>query len=62
MDMAPYWNQSQGFEQGYYGGQGPTLPQINYDTFGGGFSQLPTELGGQRGGGQGGRMSGRPME
>ncbi len=62
MEMAPYWNQSLGFEQSYYGGQGPTLPQINYETFGGGFSQLPTELGGQRGGGQGGRMSGKPME
>ncbi|MDO8528467.1 MAG: sugar phosphate isomerase/epimerase [Nanoarchaeota archaeon] len=61
-NVAPYWNQSVGFEQGYYSGQGPTLPQINYETFGGGFSQLPSELGGQRGGGQGGRMSGRPME
>ncbi len=60
--MAPYWNQSSGFEQGYYSGQGPTLPQINYEMQGGGFSQLPTELGGQRPGAQGGRMSGKPME
>jgi sugar phosphate isomerase/epimerase len=62
MEMAPYWNQALGFEQSYYGGQGPTLPQVNYETFGGGFSQLPTELGGQRPGAQGGRMSGKPME
>ena len=63
MDMAPYWNQSQGLQQGYMGGlEGQWLPQINYETFGGGFSQLPTELGGQRAGAQGGRMSGRPME
>ncbi len=63
MDMAPYWNQSQGLQQGYMGGlEGQWLPQINYETFGGGFSQLPTELGGQRGGAQGSRMSGKPME
>ena len=63
MEMAPYWNQSQGLQQGYAGGlEGQWLPQINYETFGGGFSQLPTELGGQRAGAQGGRMSGRPME
>jgi sugar phosphate isomerase/epimerase len=60
--VAPYWNQSLGFNQGYYSGQGPILPQINYETFGGGFSQLPADLGGQRQGAQGGRMSGRPME
>jgi hypothetical protein len=63
MDMAPYWNQSQGLQQGYMGGlEGQWLPQINYETFGGGFSQLPTELGGQRAGAQGSRMSGRGME
>ncbi len=63
MEMAPYWNQSQGLQQGYMGGlEGQWLPQINYETFGGGFSQLPTELGGQRQGAQGSRMSGRSME
>ncbi|MCK4647838.1 sugar phosphate isomerase/epimerase [Candidatus Pacearchaeota archaeon] len=63
MDMAPYWNQSLGLQQGYMGGlEGQWLPQINYETFGGGFSQLPTELGGQRPGAQGSRMSGTPME
>ena len=62
MGMSPYWNQVAGFQQGYFGGYGMMLPQINYETFGAGFSNLPTELGGQRQGGAGGRMSGRPME
>lgn len=63
MKMAPYWNQAPGLYQGYAGGlAGNWLPQINYETFGSGFSRLPSELGGQVQGGQGGRMSGRPME
>lgn len=62
MKMAPYWNQSPGFQQDYFGGYGQTLPQINYETFGAGFSRLPAELGGQVQSSQGGRMSGRPME
>ncbi len=62
MQMAPYWNQSLGFTQGYFGGYGAMLPDINYQTFGAGFSQLPQELGGQKPGAGGGRMSGRPME
>ena len=61
MNMGPYWNQAQGLQQGYFEGYGMMLPPIHYETFGAGFSQLPTELGGQRQGG-GGRMSGRPME
>lgn len=63
MKMAPYWNQSLGFYQGYLPGmEGQWLPQINYETFGTGFSRLPAELGGQKQGAQGSRMSGRPME
>ena len=64
MKQSPYWNQVSGFQQGYFGGYGMFLPQINYETFGAGFSNLPNELGGQRGGGQPGRgrMSGTPME
>ncbi len=64
MKLAPYWNQATGagFEQGYFSGQGPTLPQINYETFGGGFSNLPAELGGQRPGARGSRLGGTPME
>jgi len=57
-----YWNQAIGLQQGYSSGYGMMLPQINYNTFGAGFSQLPVELGGQAQGAQGGRMSGRPME
>lgn len=62
MHMGPYWNQVAGMQPGYFGGYGMMLPQVNYETFGAGFSQLPQELGGQRPGGQGGRMSGRGME
>jgi len=60
--VGPYWNQAIGLQQGYFGGGGMFLPNINYETFGAGFSQLPVELGGQRGGAQGSRMSGRGME
>ena len=60
--LGPYWNAAIGFQQNYFGGYGPTLPQGNYSTFGGGFSALPAELGGQVPGSQGGRMSGKPME
>ena len=62
MKQAPYWNQIQGVNGGYFGGYGNFLPQINYETFGGGFSNLPTELGGQRGGAGRSRMGGTPME
>ena len=62
MKMAPYWSQAPGLYQGYFSGFGQTLPQINYETFGAGFSRLPTELGGQIQTAGGNRMSGRPME
>ncbi len=63
MEMAPYWNQSLGYQQGYFGGYGQMLPQGHFETYGiPGFSQLPTELGGQRQVAQGSRMSGKPME
>jgi len=58
----PYWDQSVGMQQGYFGGYGQMLPPINYETFGAGFSRLPMELGGQRQGAGGSRMSGTPME
>jgi sugar phosphate isomerase/epimerase len=60
--VAPFWNQTTGLYQGYFGGMGLILPQINYETFGAGFAQLPVELGGQRPGAAGSRMSGRGME
>jgi hypothetical protein len=63
MEMAPYWNQNIGFQQDYDPGlAGQWLPQINYETFSAGFSRLPLELGGQRPGAEGSRMSGRGME
>jgi len=62
MEMAPRWSQAAGLYEGYFSGYGQMLPQINYETFGAGFSQLPQELGGQMPGARGGRMSGRPME
>ncbi len=61
MQMAPYWNQAQGLQQGYFSGYGQMLPQGNYETFGAGFSNLPAELGGQRGG-AGSRLTGKPLE
>ena len=62
MKMAPYWDQAAGLQEGYFSGYGQMLPQINYETFGAGFSQLPQELGGQIPGAKGNRMSGRSME
>ncbi len=58
----PYWHQTAGLQQGYLGGYGDMLPQGHYQTLGAGFSQLPMELGGKRGGAGGSRMSGNPME
>jgi len=62
--VGPYWNQTLGFQQGYYGGYGMMLPGGHYQQFGGGFSMasLPIELGGQMPGAQGSRMSGKGME
>ncbi len=57
----PFWNYNTGLFEGYYGGMGPILPNINYSTFGAGFSQLPMDLGGSNQG-SGSRFSGRPME
>lgn len=54
----PYWSQTTGFQQSYSTGFGSFLPQINYETFGAGFSGLPQELGGSKSTGSGGRMGG----
>ena len=61
MQMGPYWNQAGGLQQGYMSGYGNMLPSTNYQMFGAGFSQLPAELGGQKGE-AGGGMSQTPME
>ncbi|MEA3413925.1 MAG: TIM barrel protein [Nanoarchaeota archaeon] len=60
--VGPYWSQTGGFQQGYLGGYGSMLPDMHYQMFGAGFSQLPSDLGGQRAGAQGSRMSGNSME
>ncbi len=62
MNMAPYWNQNLGLQQDYFPGYGQMLPQTNYEMFGAGFAHLPVELGGQRQGAEGSRMSGKGME
>jgi hypothetical protein len=62
MKMAPYWSQTNELQESYFGGYGNMLPQINYQTFGAGFSQLPQELGGASPGAQGSRMSGNQMQ
>ena len=57
----PYWNQTLGFQQGYFGGYGAMLPQTHFNQlYGAGFTStsLPFELGGNVGGGAGGRMGG----
>jgi len=62
MNLGPYWNQTQGLQQNYFGGYGMMLPNQNYQMVGAGFAQLPTELGGQLQGAGGSRMSGNQME
>ncbi|MEM4325775.1 MAG: hypothetical protein QXU40_00545 [Candidatus Pacearchaeota archaeon] len=62
MKMAPYWNQASGLYENYLSGYGAMLPQINYETFGAGFSRLPQELGGQMLNEGRSRFSGQPLE
>ncbi len=58
-----HWDQTPGFWQDYNVGRGEFLPPIHYGQFGAGFSQLPTELGGQQGrGAPGSRFSGRGID
>src|SRR3989344_4279227 len=57
MKMGSYWNSSRTTGGGYGSGYGTMLPSVNFSTYGAGFSQLPSELGGQAGGGRS-RMAG----
>jgi len=50
---------SAGAYPGYFAGYGTMLPEQHFSMYGAGFSGLPTELGGQVGGGRS-RMSGAP--
>jgi hypothetical protein len=44
---APYWNQIASTYGAYSAGYGTILPEQHFSLYGGGFSTLPTELGGQ---------------
>lgn len=59
-EMGPYWDRATSASAGYYAGMGATLPEGNFSMYGTGFSNLPTELGGQMSGRS--RVSGNPME
>ena len=61
MKMASYWNPTRGGTSPYFSGYGRMLPDVNFSTYGAGFSSLPTELGGQIGGARS-RLSGTPNE
>ena len=61
MKMASYWNQTRGGSSPYFSGYGRILPDINFSTYGAGFSSLPAELGGQVAGTRS-RLSGTPSE
>ncbi len=61
---APNWNRfsQAGNETNYYSGMGMTIPDNSFQMYGGGFTGLPTELGGQLAGkGGGSRFSNTPI-
>lgn len=58
MQMGSYWRQTP--ISGYFAGYGKTLPDIHFQTYGAGFSSLPTDLGGEIPGRS--RVSGNPLE
>jgi sugar phosphate isomerase/epimerase len=61
MKMAASWNATRGGTSPYFTGYGRMLPDVNFSTYGAGFSSLPAELGGQVAGSRN-RLSGAPME
>jgi len=54
------WGNVQGYSS-HFSGYGSIFPEQHFAMYGGGFSQLPTELGGKAGG-KGSRFSGTPTE
>jgi len=60
MKMGPYWSQL-GSIPGYYSGHGPINPAVHHKTYGAGFENLPTELGGEIQGDRS-RFSGAPNQ
>lgn len=61
MKMAPYWSQARSVYGNYFSGYGPIFPEQHFSMYGGGFSSLPQELGGQIPGKQS-RFSGTPSD
>jgi hypothetical protein len=61
MAMAPYWNQLTATYGSYFSFPSAYFPEQHFSMYGGGFSNLPQELGGQIPG-KGARYSGKPME
>ncbi|UCD20682.1 MAG: sugar phosphate isomerase/epimerase [archaeon] len=57
----PFWNQTPYIQGSYNMGYGRILPEQHFGMYGGGFSQLPQEVGGTMPG-RGQRFSGAPME
>jgi len=57
-----YWNTVADFNTEYNMGYNITFPQKHFETYGAGFSNLPTELGGQAQQKEGSRFSGNAME
>lgn len=61
IEAAPTWRNVYGTMGQYSSGYGPFLPQQHFSIYGGGFSSLPQELGGQVSG-RDSRFSGTPMQ
>ncbi|MDP4039977.1 MAG: hypothetical protein Q8P57_05360 [Candidatus Pacearchaeota archaeon] len=57
---SPYWNQAVSTYGNYFSGLGPINPEIHHSVYGGSFTGLPADLGGQMPGRSG--FSGTPME
>ena len=61
MVAQPTWNQISQTYGNYFTGYGRALPEQHFNLYGGGWTTLPVELGGQMQGGQS-RFSGTPNE
>ena len=61
MTKAPYWNQVAGTYGNYFQMPSANFPEQHFSLYGGGFSSLPAELGGQIPG-RGTRTAGVPMD
>ncbi|MBU4086376.1 MAG: hypothetical protein KKB21_02245 [Nanoarchaeota archaeon] len=57
----PYWNQAANTQGNYFAFPSAYMPETHFSLYGGGFSNLPQELGGQMPGKQN-RLTGTPMD